>query len=85
MPRATPLQDSFSAGELSPRMWLRSDIPGYREGCRELVNFIAKERGPAASRDGFRYIGAVQAFPGESVIVQTTGLTITTPTVNVVA
>ena len=84
MPRVTPLQESFSAGELSPRMWLRSDLPGYQEGCREMLNFIAKERGPARSRDGFRYLGSVQAFPGVSVIVKTETLTITTPAVDVV-
>ena len=80
----TPIQSSFSAGEVSPRLYMRADTGGYQQGCKTLINFIAKSCGPAQSRDGFRYIGGVQAFPGESVIVQTARLTITTPTVDVV-
>ena len=79
----TPLQESFSAGELSPRLYMRSDISGYQEGCRELLNFIAQSRGPARSRDGFRYLGRVEAFPGVSVIATTARLQVTTPAVDV--
>ena len=80
---ATPLQSSFSAGEVSPRLYMRADIGGYQEGCKEIVNFIAKSRGPLQSREGFRYLGSVKPFPGVSVIVKTETLTITTPSVDV--
>jgi len=52
MARVTPIQNAFTAGELSPRMLSRTDLKGYREGAQEMTNFIPLSQGPAASRPG---------------------------------
>ncbi len=83
MPAITPLQESFAAGEVSPRLYRRIDIGAFNEGSRSMVNFIASARGPAKSRKGFRYLGGVQPFPGVVIIVQTETIEVSTPLVDV--
>ena len=68
--KLTPLQPSFSAGEISPLMWGRSDTDGYKNGLATLENMFADSRGPAVSRFGLHFItnnsgddGRVLAFP----------------------
>jgi hypothetical protein len=68
MPKITPLQTSFAAGELSPLMYQRSDTQGYQQGLAEMYNFIPDSRGPAVGRSGSHYI--TQA-PGNDVRVVT--------------
>ncbi len=83
MPAITPLQESFAAGEVSPRLYRRIDTGAFSQGASSMLNFIAGPRGPAKSRNGFRYLGGVAPFPGVAVIVQTETIEITTPTVDV--
>lgn len=57
MAKNHPIWNSFAAGEVSPRIWSRSDIPSWRSGCAELTNFIATSHGPVIRRGGFEYLG----------------------------
>lgn len=84
MPNVTPLQDSFNRGELTPKLWYRSDSEWYKDGVRTLTNFVPVARGAVKRRTGFRYLGRV-ALPDTTVNVfpQTVQLTITTPDVDV--
>jgi len=50
------LQDSFNAGELSPKMAGQCTFEKYRFGCEVLENFIPLPQGPAQSRPGLRYV-----------------------------
>lgn len=68
MPKITPLQTSFTAGEISPLMYQRSDTEGYRQGLAEMCNLIADSRGPAMGRSGSHYITTA---PGNDVRVVT--------------
>lgn len=52
MPKVSPLQVSFSAGELSPRLYARTDARGYREGARVMRNMIPLSQGPSVRRPG---------------------------------
>lgn len=52
MPKISPIQQSFAAGEISPRMSARSDLKGYHEGCRKLENFLPLPQGPIRRRGG---------------------------------
>ena len=52
MPKLRPLQQSFTAGELSPRLLSRSDLQGYAFGVQEMTNFVCTPHGPAARRNG---------------------------------
>jgi hypothetical protein len=56
MPQVTPLQESFSGGELSPRAYMRSDTEYWPQSVQRLENFFAIARGPAKSRFGFRFL-----------------------------
>ena len=52
MPRLNPLQTSFSLGEVSPRMYARTEVKGYKEGCKILENLVPLAQGPLRRRSG---------------------------------
>ena len=62
MPKFMPIQRSFAAGELSPRMLQRADTDGYHSGAVRLENFIALAHGPIARRGGFEHV-PLSEFP----------------------
>lgn len=47
---------NFAAGELSPKMRGRYDLPVYYAGCERLFNFISQTQGPATYRTGTRFV-----------------------------
>lgn len=47
---------NFAAGELSPKMLGRFELPVHKSGCRRLRNFIAETQGPARYRPGFKLV-----------------------------
>jgi hypothetical protein len=55
MPNLVPIQESFAAGELSPRLGSRVSTKGYKEGVRLLENMIPLAQGPAQRRSGFSF------------------------------
>lgn len=61
MRKTTPIQTSFSSGEVSPRLYGRVDANGYQSGAQEMLNFVADPRGPARRRMGSQFI---RSFPG---------------------
>ncbi len=52
-----PIQQSFSAGEISPRLLAQIESPAYQRGLTECHNFIALSQGPSTRRPAFRFIG----------------------------
>lgn len=64
MVRASPIQTSFNAGELSPKLEGRVDINRYGAGLQIMENFIAEVQGGAARRPGTRYVAPVR-YPGK--------------------
>lgn len=61
MASSKPFQSSFIAGELSPRLWCRPELPGYAYGARCLENFLVLRPGVFTRRPGLRYIAAAGA------------------------
>ena len=53
---ATAIMSSFNAGELTPRLYGRTDIRKYYSGCRELENFFVHSLGPVQKRPGTYYV-----------------------------
>ena len=53
MPEISVEQLNWAAGELSPKMRSRSDIPSYKNGAERIVNFISETAGPSRFRSGF--------------------------------
>lgn len=60
MPKASPIQNSFNAGEFSPAMDGRVDLGKYAAACKQLVNFIPMVQGPARRRSGTRFVEKVK-------------------------
>lgn len=60
MARVDGIQNSFNAGELSPRVYGRVDLDKYGNGLRVCLNFIPVVQGPAERRPGSRFVGEVK-------------------------
>lgn len=56
MPRATPMQFSFNAGEWGRELYGRVDMEKYRSACSIMENFIPTVQGPATRRPGMRFV-----------------------------
>ena len=70
MPKITPIQNSFTAGILSPRLHSRSDIEAYRAGLSDAVNFVTMRHGPAETRDGMLYLSSYSGQTGKLLSFQ---------------
>ena len=60
MPRIDPLQESFVAGEISPRLWGRTSLDLYKAGLGKCENFLVYPHGGVTKRGGFRYVAEVK-------------------------
>lgn len=60
MPKASPALTTFDAGELSPRLFGRTDLAKYFNGCAKLRNFLPLVQGPLVRRGGTRYVVPVK-------------------------
>jgi len=59
-------RQAFNSGELSPKLWWRSDLKKYNAGCRFLENFLVTPQGSAWRAPGtvaVARVGAVDAIP----------------------
>ncbi|RCL00939.1 MAG: hypothetical protein JSC189_001032 [Candidatus Tokpelaia sp. JSC189] len=53
------LQNSFSAGELSPALWARTDMAKYRSGLKMALNVVLHPHGGVSNRAGMEFLGEV--------------------------
>lgn len=60
MPRATPIQSSFAAGEVSPFLMGRVDLQKYRAGAAQIQNMIVMPQGGVMRRRGSRHLIATK-------------------------
>lgn len=60
MARVSPITTNFTAGEVSPFFEGRVDIGRYRNGTRELTNFIVRPLGGIYRRSGTRFVAEVK-------------------------
>lgn len=56
MTNVNTAQNNFSAGELSPKVYGRSDLATYFNGLRRMENFIVQTQGGALFRNGFHTV-----------------------------
>lgn len=54
---ANHIQNAFSAGEMSPSLYGRTDLSKYTQGASTVRNFFINYRGGASSRAGLAYVG----------------------------
>lgn len=60
MPKASPIQTAFNAGEWGPLLEGRVDLSKYFLSCRTLENFVCLTQGPAVKRSGTRFVAEVK-------------------------
>lgn len=56
MSKASPIQNSFSAGEFSPKIYGRSDAERYKQGLATCENYVPTTEGPIERRPGEVYV-----------------------------
>ena len=66
MARTETTQSAFAAGEWSPLMLGRTDLPRFQQCCAELENALVLVQGGATRRWGTRYIAPAK-FPDKQV------------------
>jgi hypothetical protein len=59
MPKVLPLQDTFQGGEVTPKLFARTESEGYLTGLKTCENFVVLRHGPVESRLGTRYIDTI--------------------------
>ena len=60
MAKASTIQTSFNAGELSPTLDGRVDLAKYANGCAAMENFYPLVQGGARKRSGTRHVAEVR-------------------------
>jgi len=60
LPRAPVLQNSFLSGEISPRLFARSDFEKFHSGVAELLNYIILPHGGVRRRPGLKFVAEVK-------------------------
>lgn len=63
------IQNSFTAGELSPRLTARSDIDKFGMGLSKMENFIPFVQGGATRRPGTEYLNEVKDSSLDTVLI----------------
>ncbi len=66
---ATAIMNSFSSGEITPRLYGRTDVVKFYSGAREVENMFIKPHGPVEKRPGTYYI-ATAAGEGRIISFQ---------------
>jgi hypothetical protein len=61
VPKVSPIQQSFNAGELSPLMYARSDVAKYKNGLTKCLNAVPLVQGGWARRSGTYYVAPTKA------------------------
>lgn len=56
MPKIVSAKTNFTAGELSPKLYGRTDIARYQNGAKTLQNVLPLVYGGAMRRDGWRFV-----------------------------
>ena len=60
MAKASPIQNNFNGGELSPLLYGRTDIDKYRTGMAVCKNAVTLIQGPWLRRSGTKYVAEVK-------------------------
>jgi hypothetical protein len=55
------VKNVFNSGELSPKVYARSDIDKHKGGCKTLLNFVPLPQGGVQRRPGFQFITSAKS------------------------
>lgn len=59
MPKLTIAKNNFTAGEIAPDLWGRSDLQGYTNGAARLRNVLLRPTGGVTRRPGLEHIAVL--------------------------
>lgn len=68
MPKASPIQNQFNAGELSPLLYGRTDIDKYVAGMKLSENGVPLIQGPWTRRPGTKFVAEVKDSSAKTVV-----------------
>jgi len=60
MPKSSFIQTNFTGGELSPRLFGRTDVNKYANGAALIENYLVQKHGGAVRRSGTRFVAEVK-------------------------
>jgi hypothetical protein len=60
----------FNSGELSPKVYGRTDIERYEAGLKTMLNIVPIPQGGAVRRPGTRYVASAKYMPGNNNAVK---------------
>lgn len=67
MAKINLIKNNFTSGELSPHIWMRTDLQQYRNGTKEMLNFLPIVEGGLKRRGGTQALavtaGAMRILP----------------------
>ena len=69
MPKITTAKQNFTAGELSPRLFGRTDLGRYDNGAQTIQNFIVQPHGGLTRRPGTRFVREVKTSANKTKLV----------------
>ena len=69
MPKITTEKANFTAGELSPRLYGRTDLGRYDNGAQIIENFFVQPHGGVTRRPGTRFVREVKASANEARLI----------------
>lgn len=56
MPKVSPIQNSFTAGEINPKLNGRTDIDRYKQALKACLNYLPTVQGPLERRPGTQFV-----------------------------
>lgn len=69
MPKITTAKQNFTAGELSPRLFGRTDLGRYDNGAQIIQNFIVQPHGGLTRRPGTRFVREVKTSANKTRLI----------------
>ena len=60
MPKVTLSKSNFTAGELTPRLFGRTDLGRYDNGAQTIQNFLVQPHGGLSRRPGTKFVREVK-------------------------
>lgn len=69
MPKASPIQESFSGGEFSPLLHGRVNTDRYKTGLTTCLNYVCSTQGPLLRRPGTRYVAPTKNGGAEDPVL----------------
>ena len=68
MPKASPIQSQFNAGELSPLLYGRTDLDRYKAGMQTSENGVPLIQGPWTRRPGTKFVAQVKDSSAKTLV-----------------